>query len=52
MTETCGEILGKWDLVRVSGELALSEFEESTLGETVCLQYTSNRHFYAIIMFF
>ena len=29
MTETWGEIQGKWNIVRVSGEFALSEFEVS-----------------------
>ena len=29
MTETRGEIRGKWNIVRVSGEFALSEFEVS-----------------------
>ena len=29
MTETWGESQGKWNIVRVSGEFALSEFEVS-----------------------
>ena len=29
MTETWGEIKGKWNVVRVSGEFALSKFEVS-----------------------
>ena len=29
MTETWGDIQGKWNIVRVSGEFALSEFEVS-----------------------
>lgn len=35
MTENWGEFQGKWDLVRVGGEVALSEFELSSFLCTV-----------------
>ena len=35
MTENWGEFQGKWDLVRVGGEVAISEFELSSFLSTV-----------------